>query len=191
MDNLLDTYTLDLECNYKGERYSVRDNGAVLKHPNNKRTRPTDNKWTFGKQNSRNGYMFIASVRIHQIVATAFHGVPPTKEYVVDHIDTNRANNRPENLRWVTRMENVLINPITVKRIESICNCNIEDFVTSPQKYTHLLSNAPTDIQWMRTVSSEQAEECLRNLTNWAKSDKALKGKSFGELISHRNRIYS
>lgn len=42
--------------------------------------------------------MEIASVRVHRIVATAFHGNPPTKEYVVDHIDTNRQNNRPDTL---------------------------------------------------------------------------------------------
>ena len=50
-------------------------------------------------------------------MATAFHGEPPTKEHVVDHIDTNKQNNRPENLRWVTRLENILLNPITAKRI--------------------------------------------------------------------------
>ena len=29
------------------------------------------------------------------------------------------------------------------------------------------------------------------NLTNWAKSDKAWKGKSLGEWIYHRNQVYS
>jgi hypothetical protein len=49
MENLLDTYTLGLECNYKGERYSARDNGAVLRHPLiDGKPRQTDNKWTFG-----------------------------------------------------------------------------------------------------------------------------------------------
>ena len=185
-------YSREVDCTFKGERYTVRDNGAVIRHPRTSgKPRPTDNKWTFGKTDSKNGYMFIASARIHQIVATAFHGVQPTKEYVVDHIDTNRQNNRPENLRWLTRMENTLLNPITVKRIESICNCTIEEFVTNPQKYRHLLSNAPTDIQWMRTVTSEQAEQCRKNLTNWAESDKALRGKSLGEYIYHRNQVYS
>jgi len=192
MDNLLYTYTLDLDCTFKGERYSVRDNGKVLRHPLIAgKTRPKDNEWTIGRVDSKTGYMFIASVRVHQIVATAFYGAQPTKEYVVDHIDTNRQNNRPENLRWLTRLENILLNPSTVKRIESICNCTIEEFVTNPQKYRHLLSNAPTDIQWMRTVTSEQAEACRQNLTNWAKSNKALKGKSLGEWIYHRNRVYS
>jgi len=33
---------------------------------------------------------------------TAFHGAPPTNDHFVDHIDTNKQNNRPANLRWVT-----------------------------------------------------------------------------------------
>ncbi len=81
----------ECECIYKEERYCVRDNGAVLRYTlNGKRLRPTDNNWTFGKLNSKTGYLEIASVRIHRIVATAFHGGPPTKEHVVDHIDTNK-----------------------------------------------------------------------------------------------------
>ena len=62
--------------------------------------------------------MGISKHKVHRIVATAFHGPQPTEHHVVDHIDTNRRNNRPENLRWVTRLENVLTNPITAKRVE-------------------------------------------------------------------------
>ena len=125
----------ECDCIYKGEQYSVRDNGAVLRHtPTNKRTRPTDNNWTFGKLNSKTGYLEVASVRIHRIVATAFHGEPPTNEHVVDHIDTNKQNNRPDNLRWLTRLENVLLNPITARRIEIICG-SVEAFLADPSKF--------------------------------------------------------
>src|SRR5687767_10125430 len=111
-------FSRQVECTYKEERHLVRDNGAVLRHPRvGKRARKYDNQWTLGKPND-NGYMVIASLSIHRIVANAFHGVPPTKGHVVDHIDTNKQNNRPENLRWVTRLENLLLNPITAKRIE-------------------------------------------------------------------------
>jgi len=182
----------EIICTYKDELYSVRDNGAVLRHPReNGRKRPTDNDWTFGKLNKYTGYKEIASVQIHRIVATAFHGVPPTKEHVVDHIDTNKQNNRPENLRWVTRLENALLNPITVKRIETICECSIEEFITNPNKYRNLLSKAHTDIQWMRTVTREEALESLKNLTLWAKSDKPLLGKTLGEWIFRRKESYS
>ena len=55
MEILLETYNDIQECRYKNEHYSVRDNGAVLRHAaNNKRTRPTDNKWTFGYHTSPN-----------------------------------------------------------------------------------------------------------------------------------------
>ena len=187
-----DDFNKEINCTYKDKLYSVRDNGAVFRHaPINGRLRSNDKQWTFGQLNSKTGYLEIASVRVHRIVAIAFRGEPPTKDHVVDHIDTNKQNNRPENLRWLTKLENILLNPITVKRIESICNCKIEEFVADPQKYRHLLSNAPSDIQWMRTVTSQQAEECRNNLTNWAKSDKALKGKSLGEWIYYRNQVYS
>ena len=60
---------------YKGERYLARDNGEVLRHPPiGKQPRPTDNKWTFGKPNDKTGYVEIAGIPVHIIVATAFLG---------------------------------------------------------------------------------------------------------------------
>ncbi len=179
-----------VECIYKDEHYSVRDNGAVLRHARKgKSLRKYDNKWTFGKQNSKTGYMEIASVRIHRIVATAFHGEPPTKEHVVDHIDTNKRNNRPENLRWVTRLENVLLNPITVKRIESTCDCRIEEFLADPSKFRDKFPEP--NYKWMTTVSKEEAQASLEKLTNWAKTDKPLSGGTLGEWIFKRGKVHN
>ena len=53
----------EVECIYKDEKYSVRDNGAIFRHPRDgKRPRKYDNFWTFGKANDKHGYMEIASV---------------------------------------------------------------------------------------------------------------------------------
>jgi len=182
----LNDYKKELECNYKNEHYSVRDNGAVLRHPlKNDKVRPTDNKWTFGKPNSKTGYMEIATERVHRIVATAFHGEPPTKEHVVDHIDTNKQNNRPQNLRWVTRLENVLLNPITVKRIETVCGCSVEEFLTDPSKFRNKFQEQ--NYEWMCTVSIQEAQACKERLLSWAESDKLPAGGSLGEWIYKRS----
>ncbi len=174
------------ECIYKNEYYSVRDNGAVLRHARKgKRLRKYDNQWTWGKPNSKTGYMEIASVRIHRIVATAFHGAPPTKEHVVDHIDTNKRNNRPENLRWVTRLENVLLNPITVKRIELACSCSIKDFLADPSKFRDKFQEP--NFKWMTTVSKEEAQASKERLLAWAKSNKLTSGGSLGVWIFNQN----
>lgn len=42
---------------------------------------------------------------VHQLVATAFHGACPLG-HEVNHIDNNRANNRADNLNYLTRSQN-------------------------------------------------------------------------------------
>lgn len=183
----LEDFKQENVCIYKVERYSVRDNGAVLRHPlDGKRPRPTDNSWTFGKLNIKTGYFEIASVRVHRIVATAFHGEPPTKEHVVDHIDTNKQNNRPTNLRWVTRLENILLNPITARRIELICG-SVEAFLADPSKFRDKFPDP--NYEWMCAVSAEEAQVSLERMLSWAKSDKPLQGGSLGEWIFSREIV--
>lgn len=187
MENLLETYTGILECHYKNEHYSVRDNGAALRHTiEGKRPRPTDNNWTFGKLNNKTGYLEIASVRIHRIVATAFHGEPPTREHVVDHIDTNKQNNRPENLRWITRLENILLNPITARRIELVCG-SVEAFLAGPSKFRDKFQGP--NYEWMCAVSAEEAQISLARMLSWAKGKNPLKGGSLGEWIFNREVV--
>ena len=151
-----------------------------------KRPRKYDNFWTFGKPNDKTGYMEISSVRVHIIVATAFHGPKPTKEYVVDHIDTNRRNNRPDNLRWVTRLENALENPITRKRIIMRCG-SIEAFLANPALLRE--NDVTPDFSWMRTVTDAEAQVSKERLLAWAESDKQASGGTLGEWLYGRQPI--
>lgn len=157
---LIEQYETQKECDYKDEHYLVRDNGAVLRvSKEGKSARPLDNQWTFGSKDKATGYMTISSHRVHIIVASAFHGERDSKKYVVDHIDTNRCNNRPENLRWLTRLENILLNPITKSKIEYICG-SVENFLENPsllRGHEHEDNN----FAWMRTVTKEEAENTL------------------------------
>lgn len=59
--------------------------------------------------NSREkGRQIIKNYWFHILVCTAFHGPRPSPKHQVDHINRNRFDNRPENLRWVTPRENQL-----------------------------------------------------------------------------------
>ena len=177
----IDDYNEVKDCIYKDEHYSVRDNGAVMRHPREgKRIRRDDNVWTFGKPNDKTGYMEIAGQRVHRIVAFAFLGNPPTDQHVVDHIDTNRRNNRPENLRWLTRLENALNNPITYARIENICG--IEAFIADPSVLQGHEKIDP-NFSWMRAVTPEEAHTSLERLTNWAKGHPKPRGGRLGEWL--------
>ena len=43
--------------------------------------------------------------RVHQLICETFHGEAP-EGCVVDHINRNRQDNRPENLRWLNQSKN-------------------------------------------------------------------------------------
>lgn len=183
----IDDYKEVKDCIYKEEHYSARDNGAVMRHPRvGKRIRKDDNVWTFGKPNDKTGYMEIAGQRVHRIVAFAFHGNPPTNQHVVDHIDTNRRNNRPENLRWLTRLENALNNPITRARIKNLCG-SIEAFLADPSILRGHERIDP-NFSWMRAVTPEEARASLERLTNWAKEHPKPMGGNIGEWVFQEQR---
>ncbi len=172
MDNnsLLNTFDREARCEYKGRNYLVRDNGSIRRLPKDgQHPSKYDNVWTFGIKDQRTGYMLLAgTIRVHQVVCTAFNGPEPAPNMVVDHIDTNRCNNRPENLRWLTRLENVLNNEATRKKIVFLCG-SVDAFIENP---AILRDKAlPPNISWMKTVTKEQAAVCRKHMVEWAKSD--------------------
>lgn len=181
---MINDYKKVKECVYKGEHYSVRDNGAVLRYPKEgQKPRKLDGKWTFGRKSIHNGYMHIGSSRVHIIVATAFYGARDSKVYVVDHIDTNRCNNRVENLRWFTRLENAINNEITRYKIIAICG-SIEAFVENPSiLHERMGLFGEPSLEWMRTVTREEAFIAYENLKQfWAEQAKRPKQLAGGKL---------
>ena len=52
-----DDYSEVKECEFKGEHYSVRDNGAIMRHARDgKPHRKDDDVWTFGKKDEKKGF---------------------------------------------------------------------------------------------------------------------------------------
>jgi hypothetical protein len=186
-ESLLEKFEREVEVVYRNDTYSVRDNGAVCRRPRpggNKRR--LDDVWTFGSPSDATGYMHIGSEVVHRIVATAFHGEQPSEKHIVDHLDTNRRNNRAENLRWITRLDNVLLNPITRHRIE-IAYGSIEAFLANPR--SPLKEGAMKNFEWMRTVSKEEAQESYDRLRQWAESRASPNGGVLGEWVFGRKPL--
>jgi hypothetical protein len=68
------------------------------------------------KLTNKQGYMFAyvtfadgtkKSTRVHQLVCKAFHGLSPDDSLDVRHLNGDPTDNRPENLAWGTRSENM------------------------------------------------------------------------------------
>lgn len=181
--NSLNEYERQVEVEYRGEAYLVRDNGSVFRRSRVEgRRRQLDEIWTFGRPSGSTGYMQLGEHVVHRIVAFAFHERTST-QLVVDHIDTNRQNNRADNLRWVTRLENVLLNPITRMRVIRAYG-SLEAFFRNPAA----LGDREQDLSWMRTVSKAEAEASRERLLAWAEagpvpSGGRLAGWVFGDRI--------
>jgi len=179
--DLLGQFEREVEAIYRGDVYRARDNGAVWRQRRpERRKRPLDEVWTFGVPNDATGYMHFGSETVHRIVATAFYGNQPSEKHIVDHIDTNRRNNRVENLRWIARLDNILLNPVTRRRIE-IAYGSIEAFFENPRMPVN--SKEVKNFEWMRTVSKDEAMESRERLQRWAASDNNPKGGVLGEWV--------
>ena len=81
----IDDFNEVKDCNYKGEHYSARDNGAIMRHQREGlRKRKLDEVWSFGVPNIATGYMDFCGERVHRIVATAFHGPAPSTRLLAE-----------------------------------------------------------------------------------------------------------
>lgn len=92
--------------------YSINRIGVVFSHVSGKLLKPYPNQ---------GGYLMVQlyksggskRINVHRLVALTY--IPnPNNLPEIDHIDTNRQNNRVENLRWCTRKENCN-NPLSLK----------------------------------------------------------------------------
>ena len=62
----------------------------------------------------------------HSVITYAFHG-PRPEGYVIDHIDRNKDNNNPNNLRYCSQSENIANRPQTDLCIQKFGMRRIDD----------------------------------------------------------------
>ena len=177
-------YTEERKCTFNGRDYLVRDNGSIKRLPKTGgRIAKNDNVWTFGKKDTA-GYLAHAGVRVHLIVALAFLGEKPRNDMVVDHKDTIKVNNRPSNLHYVTRFENLVNNPLTREKLEHVVGLPIEK-ILDDLSILHNLQLPPT-LTWVKTVSQAEAIVIKRKMEKLVS-----KPLSLSEKTNETNQSYA
>lgn len=83
-----------------------------------------------------NGKKKCKTYLIHRLVAIMFIPNPYNKP-LVDHLDTNKINNRVDNLRWVTQQEN-MNNDTTKKNMSKIQRGKTQRKLTDEEKYPYV-----------------------------------------------------
>lgn len=147
-----------------------------------------------------NKYLRIGSISIHRAVAELFVPNPENKSFV-DHINTDRLDNRAENLRWVTAKENSN-NPLTRKHVSEAL-CGIVYSAERNHKIAAALKGKPLSEETKRKISEARkgqllSEEHKRKISeatkgrikieeHRAKLSEANKGKTFSE--EHKRKI--
>lgn len=155
----INNFTQEKTYTYKNETYSVRDNGAVMRHSiETGRKRKLDDEWTFGNLDDK-GFLRIGGEKINRIVATAFRGVPPTEQYVVFHKNYNSQDNRANNLCWVTKFEFKILQPNIQSQLRILTGKKIEEILSDISILQTI--DAP-NLNWMQNVTQEEANKCLQ-----------------------------
>ncbi|MBR1535889.1 MAG: HNH endonuclease [Treponema sp.] len=154
----INDFTQEETCIYKDEVYSVRDNGAVMRHAKeNGRKRKIDGEWTFGNIDNK-GFLRIGGEKVNRIVSSAFYGEPPTEQYVVFHKNYNSQDNRASNLNWVTKFEFKILQPNIQSQLRILTGKKIEEILSDISILQTI--DAP-NLNWMKGVTQTEANKCL------------------------------
>ncbi len=88
--------------------YSDRLRGFEKKSRGLRKLKPgLNNQTRYYYVNIENDQGVYKTQRVHRIVCSAFHGVPANESDTASHLDGNRTNNIPENLKWESIQENL------------------------------------------------------------------------------------
>lgn len=88
------------------ENYSINSEGKVFSIKFNRFLKPAKNS---------NGYLFVNLVNaqkikkthsVHKLVMLHFGSPKPDENFIIDHIDGDKANSKIQNLQWITVKEN-------------------------------------------------------------------------------------
>ena len=87
--------------------YSATEDGRIYSHRTDKFLKPKKHKNGYSVVCISDPYGNVHDLLIHRLVCLTYHGYPEIWQTDVNHIDCNKGNNRPENLEWCSRKENM------------------------------------------------------------------------------------
>lgn len=140
--------------------YKVSNFGRVISIRTNKILKPTDNGRGYlrflllGDDNNTH------TVYIHRIIAEAFIPNPDNKP-CIDHINTNKQDNRIENIRWVTYKENTN-NELTIERVRNSGKKNRKKICSIDEDGNKVVYSSAIEAKIKLNSSCTSINNCLR-----------------------------
>jgi len=80
----------------------------------------------------------------HRMIALAFLGPPPFPGAEIDHINQNKHDDRPENLRWTDRFENMMNRQKLSHSLNNFKGVKYEPGRQSPKKWKAMIQHKKT-----------------------------------------------
>ena len=140
--------------------YKVSNFGRLISIKTNKILKPTDNGRGYlrfsllGDDNNNH------TVYLHRIIAEAFIPNPDNKP-CIDHINTNKQDNRIENIRWVTYKENTN-NELTIERVRNSGKKNKKKICSIDEADNKVVYSSVIEAKIKLNVSYTAISNCLR-----------------------------
>ena len=102
---------------------------------------------------------------VHRLVASAFHGEPPSPSHAVAHNDGQRDNNSADNLRWATYAENEADKALHGTRLngEQIPNAKLTRDDTHKMRLRYSAGARQVDLAADFGISQAQVSRIVRN----------------------------
>ncbi len=146
--------------NRKGDVYSQKSHRILIQHDSNGYKKCS---FFFNKKK--------LNCFVHRLVAITY--IPNPNNYeIVDHINTNKTDNRLENLQWLTQKENINRNEKKTSHERKVCQFSLKyEFIKSHESIT----NAAIDITNSQDKEViKKARQCISKNCN-GKNNTALK----------------
>ena len=167
--------------------YEVSSNGDSIRNvKTNRLFYPSSKSGNYINTTLRDNNNKPKTVYMHRLVASAFH-LNPNNKPEVNHIDGNTTNNHPDNLEWVTRLENskhaweIGLNQGVIDNNKSRPKEHFQKMGRANRKYSD------DDIRFMRSSFNSktltQKELSVMFDTNVSNMGRILRGDRYSDII--------